>query len=61
MIKKDLRDQHDKRAQQLGFEDRIQMRKAINIIANSMSEDEYMSLSQEEMESLLKNQAKLIR
>ena len=58
MIKYDLREQHDRRAQELGFSDRHAMRKAVKSIANSMDEEEYMLLSQEEMETLLRRKAK---
>lgn len=57
-IKIDLRDKHDKRAQYLGFKDRFAMRDAIHKISRSMNEEEYMSLSESEMENLLKEMAK---
>lgn len=54
----DLRSKHDARARELGFTDRHEMRAAINAIANSMSEEQYLALSDEDMEKALREYAR---
>lgn len=54
----DLRPRHDARAQELGFSDRHGLRKAANEIADTMTAQEYIDLSHDEMERLLKIKAK---
>ena len=57
-IKINLREKHDKRARYLGFKNRFAMRDAIQKISHSMDEEDYMALSEMEMENLLKEYAK---
>jgi len=58
MISINVKAKTDKRAQELGFEDRFEMRAAIRKIAYSMSTDEWDNLPAEELTSMLIEAAK---
>lgn len=49
----------DKRAKHLGFRSRIEMYKAVNAISRSLDEEDYMSLTEDEMDKLLRKQAQI--
>lgn len=55
----DLRGKHDSRAQELGFSDRHSHRNAIRQVAEALGEEEYMKLSNENLEIVLKVLARL--
>ena len=57
MISISLKERHDARARELGFSDRHAMRSAIKDIASSMTEEEYLAMSDESMEKTLREYA----
>jgi hypothetical protein len=56
-IEFDHRERHDARARELGFVDRKAMRQAMHAISETMSPEEYMQISEENMETLLREYA----
>jgi hypothetical protein len=56
-ISYDLRTKHDRRAQQLGFDNRFALRRAVEDIANSMTYEEFESLTDQQLNTLLKQKA----